>query len=77
PLAMTSTDAIAGVLVELQLQRQPRDYLDRRNDYINRVTAEDVDRVIKKWFNPDGLTISMVGKPDNMTPTETHEQVHQ
>jgi zinc protease len=71
PLAMTSTDKIAGVLAEIQLEHLPRDYLDRRNDLLRNVTMDDIDHVIKRWFNPSGLSLSMVGKPEGIIPTKT------
>jgi zinc protease len=71
PLALTSTDRIAGVMADLQLERRSPDYLDRRNDLIRGVTAEDVQDAIRRWFNPDRLTLSMVGKPEGLAPTET------
>ena len=53
PLGLTSTDALASVLVEMQMDHLGRDYLDRRNDFILKVGREDVLRVIERWFNPD------------------------
>jgi zinc protease len=46
PLAMTSTDKIASVLTEIQLQHLGHDYLEHRNDLIRGVTVDDVDRAI-------------------------------
>jgi predicted Zn-dependent peptidase len=75
PLAMTSTDKITGVLSAIQQDKLGRDYLDHRNDMIRAVSLEDVNRAIHQWFNPDGLTLSMVGKPDGITPTQTRDLV--
>ncbi len=77
PLELTSTDKISAALVEIQLDRLGLDYLDRRNDLIRKVTTDDIDRVIKRWFNPDRLTLSMIGKPEGMTPTETRSLVRE
>jgi zinc protease len=74
PLMMTSTDEIAGLLADIQLQRLGRDYLDRRNDLIRAVTKDDVQKAVRRWFNPDNITLSMVGSPENMQPTITREQ---
>jgi zinc protease len=68
PLAMTSTDKIAGVLLELQIDRLGSDYLDHRSALIRAVTADDVNRVIKMWFNPDLVTLSMVGSLMELHP---------
>jgi zinc protease len=77
PLAMTSTDKIAGLLVGLQLDHLGINYLDRRNDMIRQVTPDDIERVIRRWFNPDGLTLAMVGKPEGITPTQTRSLVRE
>jgi zinc protease len=73
PLAMTSTDKIADVLTNIQLEHLGRDYLDQRNDLLRQVTVDDVNQAIHKWFNPDGLILSMVGKPEGITPTLTQD----
>jgi len=77
PLTMTSTDAIAGMLVEIQLEYLGRDYLEKRDSLIRDVQQDDVMRAIKKWFDPSGLTLVMVGKPDGVVPTKTGEQVRE
>ena len=48
PLTMTSTDSIAEVLAGMQLEHLGRDYLDRRDDLIRGVSADDVERVRSK-----------------------------
>lgn len=73
PLAMTSTDKIVGVLTDIQLEHLGRDYLDRRNDLLRQVTVSDVNQAIHRWFNPEGLVISMVGKPEGLMPTQTQD----
>jgi zinc protease len=73
PLAMTSTDKIAGILVDMQLDHLGRDYLDRRNDLLRQVSVDDVNQAVRRWFNPDGLTMSLVGKPEGITPTQTQD----
>jgi zinc protease len=76
PLAMTSTDKIANVLLDIQLEHLGSDYLDRRNDNIRHVSDDDVQHAIQRWFNPDMLTLAMVGKPEGITPTQTRELTH-
>ncbi len=77
PLDMTSTDRIAAVLVGLQLQHRPPNYLDQQNDLIRNVTADDVQSAIRRWFNPDRMIVSMVGKPEGVVPTETRNLVRE
>ncbi|MER2520014.1 MAG: pitrilysin family protein [Bdellovibrionales bacterium] len=77
PLALTSTDKISGVLVDIQRENLGIDYLDRRNDLIRSVTQEDVERVIRKWFDPDKITLSLAGKPEGIMPTRTEQMVRE
>lgn len=74
-LAMTTTDQIAEILVAIQLENLDITYLNHRNTLINQVTKNDVNNVIKRWFNPNGLILAMVGKPEGIVPTETRELV--
>jgi zinc protease len=73
PLAMTSTDKIASVLTDIQLEHLGRDYLANRNDLLRQVSVDDVNQAIHRWFNPDGLTLTMVGKPEGIVPTQTQD----
>jgi len=75
PLALTSTDKIASALVSLQLDRLGRDYFDRHSDYLRAITPDDVNKAIRRWYDPAGLSLSMVGKPDGVEPTLTRDLV--
>jgi zinc protease len=75
PLALTSTDAIASVLIEMQLDGLGRDYLDRRDGLIRNVTADEITNAIKHWFDPAHMTVVMVGQPANVKPAATQAQV--
>lgn len=77
PLSLTSTDAIAGELIDMQLNNLGRDYLDRRTSLIRGVTLDEVKEAVKKWFDPAQATLSMVGHPEGVPPTETREQVRE
>ena len=50
PLRLTSNDAIAATLVTMQVDDVGIDYLERRNDYIEAVTLEDVRRVAARLY---------------------------
>ena len=63
PLALTSTDSIAGLLMTLQLERLPIDYLDQRAERINAVTKEDVQSISKRLLNTKDFTTILVGNP--------------
>lgn len=63
PLSQDSTTAIAGLLVQMQVDRLGIDFLDRRAAVIDAVSLEDARRVAKRLLDPDGLSFVAVGKP--------------
>lgn len=69
PLTFTSTEAIARVLVAMQLNELGIDYLDQRNAYIGAVSMEDVKRVAAQYLRPNGLDIVVVGQPAGIVPS--------
>ncbi len=75
PLSLSSTGQIAGMVLGLQLDRLPIDYLDRHAASINAVTIDDIARVSKRLLAPENLTVVMVGKPENVNPTQTIESL--
>jgi zinc protease len=62
-LSLDSSGAIAGLLHSLQVDRLPRDILDRRAGLIAAVTAEDVNRVARRLLQDENITTIVVGKP--------------
>ncbi|MEO9959047.1 MAG: pitrilysin family protein, partial [Nisaea sp.] len=69
PMRLTSSRPIAGLLVSLQRNGRPIDYLDHREERINAVTMADLKRVAKRLFLTDELTFSVVGQPKGLTAT--------
>jgi zinc protease len=69
PLRLTSTGAVAGMLVGMQLADLGIDYLDRRNDFIEAVDLEDARRVARRIYQADELSVVVVGRPEGVTPT--------
>jgi zinc protease len=63
PLQMDSTGAIAGLLVQMQLDQLGIDYLDKRNGYIQAVTLDQVRAVARRLLDPERLTFTVVGRP--------------
>jgi len=61
PLRFTSTGSIAEILLAVQKDNLGLDFLDRRNSLIEKVTLEDARRVAKSLYDPDGLTVVIVG----------------
>lgn len=67
PLSLTSTDSISGLLLSLQLDRLPVDYLDTRAEKINAVSQADIEQVSKRLLDTGKMTIIMVGNPSALT----------
>ncbi len=65
-LDLDSNVKIAGVVHNYQAAGRDVDYINRRNDLIRAVTREDVNRVIRRLFNPDSFTFVVVGQPEGL-----------
>jgi len=63
PLQMDSTASIASILVAIQMDNLGIDYLDRRAALIDKISAEDVQRVAKRLLDSKALTFVVVGNP--------------
>ena len=61
PLRFTSTGSIADILLAVQRDNLGLDYLDKRNSLVEAVTLEDAKRVSKRLYDPDALTVVIVG----------------
>ena len=61
PLRFTSTGSIAEILMAVQRDNLGIDYIDKRNSLIKAVTLEDARRVANRLYDPDGLTVVIVG----------------
>ena len=66
PLRFDGNGAIAQIMVGMQMQELPIDYIATRNDKLNAVTLEDVNRVAGELLQPEGLTFVVVGKPEGV-----------
>lgn len=63
PLALTSTDKIAGLLLSLQRDDLPINYLDQREESIRAATIDDVQRVAQRLLMPEKFVTILVGQP--------------
>lgn len=70
PLRFDGNGPIAGIMVGMQVQGLPPDYVIHRNDYINAVTLADVNRVAAYLLKPEALHFTIVGKPDGVESTQ-------
>lgn len=63
PLSMTSTDKVASIVLGLQLDNRPINYLDNYADKINAVSINDINRMANKILDPSKMIKIMVGQP--------------
>lgn len=61
-LNLDTSDKVAALMVQLQLDHQPIDYITRRKQMIDAVTLDDAKRVSKRLFD-GGLLFTVVGRP--------------
>ncbi|WP_037313624.1 M16 family metallopeptidase [Ruegeria halocynthiae] len=69
PLRFDGNGQIAGIMVGMQMENLPIDYIATRNDKVNAVTLEEVNRVASELLDPDGLHFTVVGKPEGLETT--------
>ena len=66
PLRFDGNGPIASILVGMQMDGMPIDYVTTRNAKIEAVTAEDIKRVAARLFKPEALQFVVVGQPEGM-----------
>ena len=69
PLRFDGNGQIAGILVGMQSQNLPIDYIATRNDKVNAVTLEEANEVARRLYQPDNLTFVVVGQPEGLETT--------
>jgi len=70
PLRFDGNGPIADILVGMQLDGLPVDYLKKRNAYVEAVTLEDVKRVASRLMKPASLRFVVVGQPRGLSASE-------
>ena len=66
PLRFDGNGQIANILVGMQMNGMPPEYINTRNAKIEAVTQEDIRRVIKRLFRPEKLHFVVVGQPEGL-----------
>jgi zinc protease len=66
PLRFTGNGPIAEIMVGMQTIDLGPDYVVNRNDFIEAVTLEDVNRVAAELLRPDALHFVVVGQPEGL-----------
>lgn len=70
PLGLSSTSAIAGAVLSLQVDDYPMDHYDRYPDLIAAITQDDIKRVAQRLLDPDKMLAVVVGQPEGITPDQ-------
>jgi zinc protease len=63
PLRFDGNGRIANIMVGMQMQGLPVDYIATRNDQVNAVNLDQANQVARKLLDPEGLHFVVVGKP--------------
>ncbi len=66
PLRFDGNGPIASILVGMQMDGLPMDYVTTRNAKIEAVTMDDIKRVAARLFTPDALQFVVVGQPEGL-----------
>ncbi|WP_306151317.1 pitrilysin family protein [Roseovarius sp. MMSF_3281] len=69
PLRFDGNGPIAKITVAMQMEDLPTDYILNRNDMVEAVTLEDVNRVAKELLDPERLTFVIAGQPEGLEGT--------
>jgi len=71
PLTLDTSDRVASLLVEMQIEKLGIDYLDRRAALFDAVTLDQARQVAHRLLDPGGLSFAVVGDPADLIPTRT------
>lgn len=69
PLRFEGNGQIAGILVGMQMEGLPIDYIATRNDKVNAVTLEKINDFARRFLDPEGLRFTVVGEPVGLETT--------
>lgn len=69
PLRFDGNGRIANIMVGMQLMGLPIDYIATRNDRVDAVTVDGVNRVAAELLDPEGLHFVVVGQPEGLENT--------
>lgn len=71
PLSLTDSEGIASLLVSLQENDRPVDYLDQLEEIYGGITLADARRVAAKLYRAKELTVVVAGQPEGIEPAGT------
>ncbi len=67
PLSLTNNDSIASIILNMQINDRPIDYLDAYKKKIMAVTKDSVSRLAQKILTPNNMLTIIVGNPENLS----------
>jgi zinc protease len=70
PLRFDGNAEIAGILASMQWTGLTPEYIINRNDFVNAVTLDDINRVAAELLDPDGLHFVVVGQPEGLEASD-------
>ena len=70
PLRFDGNGEIADIMVGMQMIGLPPEYVVDRNDYVEAVTLDDVNRVAAELLDPEALHFVVVGQPEDLDSTQ-------
>jgi len=66
PLRFDGNGQIATILVAMQFDNLPIDYIETRNSKVEAVTLDDIKRVAARLMKPEDLHFVVVGQPEGL-----------
>jgi len=66
PLRFDGNGPIANILVGMQMDGLPRSYVTDRNEMLDALTLEEVNRVAAELMRPEALTFVIAGRPEGL-----------
>ncbi|MEO1138826.1 MAG: pitrilysin family protein [Pseudomonadota bacterium] len=69
PLRFDGNGPIANIAVGMQIDGLGTDYIATRNDRVDAVTLDDINRVARELLDPESLTFVVVGQPEGLSGT--------
>jgi zinc protease len=69
PLRFDGNGPIANIMVGMQMLGLPIDYIATRNERVEAVTVEDVNRLAGELLDPENLHFVVVGQPVGLETT--------
>ncbi len=70
PLRFDGNGPIARIMVGMQTVGLSPDYIETRNERVNAVTLDDVQRVAQRLYQPENLRFVVVGQPEGLEATQ-------